>query len=263
MRCGGTTEDCPMKTDDPYSRVDYRRLVAWPERIEREWPFLERALGQSGRVLDLGSGTGEHSRFLASKGFDVVGIDSSPAMLAKATDAPLPSNLRFLAGDITDVENLAAGTFDAAICLGNTLPHIRGHEALLRFASGLRRRLRLGAAFVLQVLNYDKVLDSGQRSLPLNFRKDEGDGDVVFLRLMTPRPDGTVIFTPSTLRYRPDGDPPLEVVATRNVELKAWRRQEIEDVLEAAGFARRQVFGTVGDVPFDPAQSPDTVIVAR
>ena len=67
-----------MTPDDPYSRVDYRRLVAWPERIEREWPFLSRVLGHSGRVIDLGSGTGEHSRFLASKGFAVVGIDSSP-----------------------------------------------------------------------------------------------------------------------------------------------------------------------------------------
>ena len=27
------------KPDDPYSRVDYRRLIAWPERIRREAPF--------------------------------------------------------------------------------------------------------------------------------------------------------------------------------------------------------------------------------
>ncbi len=113
------------------------------------------------------------------------------------------------------------------------------------------------------MLNYDKVLDSGQRSLPLNFRKDEGEGEVVFLRLMTPRPDGSVVFTPTTLRYRPDGDPPVEVVSARNVQLKGWRRRELEDALDAAGFARREVFGTVGDVPFDPAQSPDIVIIAR
>jgi SAM-dependent methyltransferase len=263
MRFRFATEGRPVQAEDPYSRVDYRRLVAWPQRIEREWPFLERALGQSGRVLDLGSGTGEHSRFLASKGFDVVGIDSSPAMLAKATDTPLPSNLTLLGGDITNVEQLVSGVFDGAICLGNTLPHIRDGAALIRFACGLRRRLRPGAAFVLQVLNYDKVLDSGQRSLPLNFRKDADEGEVVFLRLMTPRPDGTVVFTPSTLRYRPDGVPPLEVVTARNVELKGWRRREIEDALETAGFCRREVFGTVGDVPFDAAQSPDTVIVAR
>lgn len=252
-----------MKEDDAYSRVDYRRLVAWPQRIEREWPFLSRILGEGGRLLDLGSGTGEHSRFLASKGFEVVGIDLSPSMLAKAIEGPRPPNLLFVEGDIADVESLTSGTFDGALCLGNTLPHLRDRASLVRLVAGLRARLRPGAALVLQVLNYDKVLDSGQRFLPLNFRKDEGEGDVVFLRLMTPHPDGTVVFTPSTLRYRPDGDPPLEVIATRNVPLTGWRRQELEDALDAGGFSRREVFGTVGDVPFDPAHSPDTVIVAR
>jgi hypothetical protein len=71
------------------------------------------------------------------------------------------------------------------------------------------------------------------------------------------------VFTPTTLRYRPDGDPPVEVVSARNVQLKGWRRRELEDALGAAGFTRREIFGTVGDVPFDPAQSPDIVIVAR
>lgn len=252
-----------MTPDDPYSRVDYRRLVAWPQRIEREWPFLARALGESGRILDLGSGTGEHSRFLASKGFDVVGVDSSPAMLAKATDTPVPPNLAFVEGDMTMVGDLVDGAFDGAVCLGNALPHVGDRENLARMLTGLRTRLRQGAPFVLQVLNYDKIHDTGQRSLPVNFRKDEGEGEVVFLRLMTPRPDGSVVFTPSTLRYRPDGDPPLEVVSTRNVLLRGWRRGELEEALVQAGFADRQVFGTVGDVPWDAARSPDTVIVAR
>jgi hypothetical protein len=113
------------------------------------------------------------------------------------------------------------------------------------------------------VLNYDKIIGGGQRYLPLTFRRDDEEGELVFLRLMTPRPDGTVVFTPSTLRYRPEGDPPLQVVATRNVELTGWRRPELEDALEAAGFTRREVFGTVGDVPFDPERSSDLVIVAR
>ncbi len=113
------------------------------------------------------------------------------------------------------------------------------------------------------MLNYDKVHDTGQRSLPVNFRKDEGEGEIVFVRLMTPRPDGTVVFTPTTLRYRPGGDPAVEIVSARNVLLRGWRRAELENALENAGFADRQVFGTVGDAPWDQAQSPDTVIVAR
>jgi SAM-dependent methyltransferase len=252
-----------VNTDDPYSRVDYRRMVAWPERIEREWPFLSRVLGAPGRVLDLGCGTGEHSRFLAGKGFEVVGIDSSPAMIARAADAPLPANLTLLEGDISEVERLTRGAFDGAICLGNTLPHVRDRHALARLFSGLRARLRPEAPLLLQVLNYARLFDGGQRALPVNFRGDDGEGEVVFLRLMTPRPDGSVVFTPSTLRYRPGGEPALEIVSTRNVELTGWRRPELEEVLGTAGFGRREIFGTVGDAPFDPERSPDLVIVAR
>jgi SAM-dependent methyltransferase len=252
-----------MKSDDPYSRVDYRRLVAWPQRIEREWPFLSRVLGAGGRVLDLGSGTGEHSRYLASRGFEVTGIDSSPSMIAKATDSPLPANLKFVEGDLGDIARLVDGLFDGAVCLGNVLPHVQDRERMAGFLAGLRARLRPGAPFLLQVLNYDRVFDGGLRALPVSFREDPDGGEAVFLRLMTPLPGGRVVFTPSTLRYRPNADPPLEVVSSKNVNLKGWRRGELEEALEASGFRDRQVFGTVGDVPFDSAGSPDTVIVAR
>jgi 2-polyprenyl-3-methyl-5-hydroxy-6-metoxy-1,4-benzoquinol methylase len=85
--------------DDPYSRVDYRRFVAWPQRIEREWPFLQKVLGSapSRRVLDLGCGTGEHARFLATKGFSVVGIDASESMLAKAREGSTPAGVELVA----------------------------------------------------------------------------------------------------------------------------------------------------------------------
>jgi len=248
--------------DDAYSRVDYRRLVAWPERIEREWPFLRRVLGTRGRVLDLGCGTGEHSRFLASHGFEVVGIDASPSMLEKATEAPLPGNLRFVEGDIEDVDRLADGMFDGALCLGNTLPHVDTQASLQRLLAGLASRLRPGAPFLVQILNYERILGTRQRFLPLNFRAGDGPGEeIVFLRLMTPHGDGSVMFSPCTLRYRPGGDPPLEVVSARNVPLRGWRRPELEALLDAAGFRERRVYGTVGDIPYSATDSTDLVIV--
>lgn len=252
-------------TDDPYSRIDYRRLIAWPQRIEREWPFLEQVLATSPsrRLLDLGCGTGEHSRFLASRGFEVVGVDSSPSMLAKAMEPPLPSGVTFVEGDITEVGSLVGGEFGAAICLGNTLPHVRDSQAMDNLMAGLGRRLQRSAPFIVQILNYDKILRIRQRFLPLNFRADDLGGEIVFLRLMDPRPDGTVIFTPSTLRYRPDGDPPLEVVATRNVLLHGWTRAELEEAFDRNGFAIRDLYGTVGPVPYQAMESPDLVIVAR
>lgn len=250
-------------SEDLYSRVDYRRFVAWPDRIQREWPFLEEVLASAPvkRLLDLGCGTGEHARFLASHGFGVVGIDSSESMLGKAREAPA-EGVEFIAGDIADVATLTSGTFGGAICLGNTLPHVREASALARLMDGLRARLAAGAPFVLQVLNYERIRAERQRCLPLNFRPEAG-GEVVFLRLMDPRPDGTVVFTPSTLRYRPDGDPPLEVVASRNVLLQGWTRRDLDDALEAAGFHHRDAYGAVASKPYEPRASHDLVLVAR
>jgi SAM-dependent methyltransferase len=253
------------QTNDPYSRVDYRRFVAWPQRIEREWPFLEGILrsAPAPRVLDLGCGTGEHARHLAAKGFSVVGIDSSESMLSKAREAPVPEGVEFVAGDIADVEALTSGSFGAALCLGNTLPHLHDASGLARLFAGLRARLLPGGPVVIQVLNYEKIFQQKQRFLPLNFKDGDGGEETVFLRLMKPKPDGTVIFTPSTLRYRPDGDPPLEVVASRNVLLRGWKGWELEAGLADAGFGEQSVHGTVANVPYVSDQSNDFVIVAR
>jgi glycine/sarcosine N-methyltransferase len=253
-----------MTSKDPYSRVDYRRLVAWPERIRREWPFLETVLasGPSRRILDLGSGTGEHARFLAAQGFQVVGIDRSESMLASAREEPVPENLQFVLGSITEVARLTEGQFGAAICLGNTLPHLVTDAELADMLSGLRARLAAGAPLLLQVLNYERIFSRRERHLPLNFRPDD-EGEIVFLRLLEPQDDGTVLFFPSTLRLRPDHDPPLELVSSKRVHLRGWRPSEVEAAMEAAGFGERRLYGDFEGNPLDPAESRDLIVVAR
>jgi SAM-dependent methyltransferase len=254
-----------MKPDDPWSRVDYRRLIAWPERIEREWPFLEQMLrgAPSTTLVDLGCGTGEHSRFLASKGFTVVGVDASEAMLRTATDQPLPPNLTFVRGDIADIGTLLGGSrAGAAVCLGNTLPHLHD-AALARFADGLAHALEPGAPLVVQILNYERIRAQKLRHLPLNVRPPaDGDaGDTIFLRLMDLRDDGTVMFSPTTLRYRPDGDPPVEVMSTRTVHLRTWTRADVRERFGAAGFTGFAAYGGFDGSDYAERASADLVAV--
>ncbi len=99
-------------------------------------------------------------------------------------------------------------------------------------------------------------------SLPLNVREDDAER-VVFLRLMDPRPDGTVLFNPTTLRWRPGEEPPVEVVTGKNVVLKGWRRAELEAALAVAGFRVEAVFGGMKREGWDVAASSDTVVLAR
>lgn len=249
--------------DDPYASLHYRSVIAWPQRLAREWPFLQSAFERipARRILDLGCGTGEHAALFASHGFEVVGIDASASMLEQARASLPAAGVTLVAGDMTRLASLVSGAFGAATCLGNTLPHIAELETLAR---GLREHLAPGGVFVLQVLNYDRIFARGQRYLPPTFRGDEEGGETVFLRLMSPQPDGrTVIFCPSTLRLRPDADPPLEILASRRVVLRGWRRPEIDEVLDAAGFKTRRAYGGYDGSDYDPVDSPDLLLVAE
>jgi SAM-dependent methyltransferase len=251
----------PQDPNDPYARLSYRRLIAWPARIQREAPFLREVLAgaPSKRLLDLGCGTGEHARFLQEEGFDVTGVDASEAQLAQAREAgPGPE---FVRGDLAALGSAVCGPFGGAISLGNGLPHLFPEE-MARFLAGLAPLLLPGSPVLFQLLNYDRILDQRVTSLPLNVREDEGER-VVFLRLMDPRPDGTVLFNPTTLRRRPGVEPPVEVVAAKNVVLKGWRRAELEAAAAADGFHVEEVFGGMKREGWDAATSPDTVVLAR
>ena len=139
--------------------------------------------GPSRRVLDLGCGPGEHARFLADQGFEVVGVDRSASMIASARETPVPENLEFIEGDLSRIDDIVQGQFGSAICLGNTLPHILQAEALLGMFKGLRSHLLATAPLLIQLLNYERIFRRGERYLPLNFRSD-GEEEIVFLRLM-------------------------------------------------------------------------------
>lgn len=249
---------------DRFASIDYAALIDWPSRLKREWPLLERALdgAPSRRVLDLGCGPGEHARLLVSHGFEVVGVDASPSMIRKAEGGKPSESVRFVTGDLVDLDGLVKGSFGGAICLGNTLPSLRTGDSLSRMLRALRLLLLPGATFVLQLLNYEKIFATGQRHLPLTLRPSD-DGTLVFVRLMDLRPEGNVVFSPVVLRYRPDGEPSVVLEASERVEVHGWRRPELDQALDAAGFRDRQCYGSVTFSDYSATESSDLVILAR
>jgi hypothetical protein len=149
-----------------------------------------------------------------------------------------------------------------AICVGNTLPHLCEEAEVQAFFSGLHRCLAPGAPFLLQLLNYDRILDRGERTFPMLLRPGEAEGeDTVFLRLMTHLGGGHLTFTPAHLRYRPGTETPLELVAAHDVPLRGWRRTEVEALLQACGFSVAETLGTMPGEAWSPTSS-DLVIVA-
>ena len=248
---------------DAYGRIAYRGLIAWPERLQREAPLFQRVLAAapSRRVLDLGCGSGEHTRFLSSLGFEMTGVDASGSQLEAARSAdPQGCYLQASLGALPEAGLAGQG---AAICVGNTLPHLCEEDELQAFFSGLARCLLPGAPFLLQLLNYDRILERGERTFPLVLRPGAAEGeDTVFLRLMTHHGDGRLTFTPATLRYRPGTETPLALLAAHDVPLRGWRRNEVEALLQACGFRVREGLGTMTSEGWGPTSS-DLVVVAE
>jgi len=249
------------RTPDTYGQLSYRDLIAWPERLQREAPLLQRVLEvvPSRRLLDLGCGSGEHSRFLKALGFTVTGVDASPAQVAAAREADPSGQYRL--GALTELAAVVEGGQGGGICLGNTLPHLCEEAEIRDFLSGLTQVLAPGAPALLQLLNYDRILDRGERTFPMLLRPGAREGeDSVFLRLMTHHGQGRLTFTPARLAYRPGSPQPLELLAAEEVSLRGWRRAELEALVEGSGLRVREVLGSMTGEAWSPA-SPDLVLI--
>lgn len=248
---------------DPYSRADYRRVIAWDARIEREAPLLTAVLGRAvdPSVIDLGCGTGEHVAFFASRGARAVGLDRSEAMITAARDYERAGRGRFVLGDFAEADRLLADEprFGLALCLGNMLPHLLEDSELERFLEILGMLLVPGGRALVQILNYRRILEEGVRALPVNLRPGDAGEEIVFLRLMKPLERGRLLFFPTTLSLKHDAETPLSVVSSRRVELRAWTDLDLLARFAVHGF-RASCFGSMTGAAFDPRTSNDLVI---
>ena len=252
------TED-PHRPDDPYSRVNYRRLIAW------EGPFLLSLLDRAPErsVIDLGCGTGEHVAFFAEADARAVGLDRSESMIKAARDHEAAGKGRFVLGDALEARAALGNEspFGLAICLGNMLPHLLDDTDLARFLASAHDILRPGGLLLIQLLNYEGILATGKRHLPVNVRPGEDGKEIVFLRLISPGTAGRVLFFPTTLELDPDSDEPLSITMSRRVELRAWSRADLAPAFAAAGFDA--VFhGDMAGGAFVLEDSADLLVVA-
>ena len=117
--------------------------------------------GPSGRVLELGVGTGRLAIPMAAAGLQVIGIDSSPAMLTKlderrGTHGPVVTTV---CGDMVD--QLPDGPFDTCLVAYNTIFNLLDVDTQRRCFSEVASRLRPGGCFVVEAIVPDDEAPKG------------------------------------------------------------------------------------------------------
>lgn len=249
-----------MTVNDPYASVaeTYDLMVDWPARLTRERPFFTQLIAErpTGRVLDVGCGTGHHTRLFAELGAAAVGIDPSIPMIERARALHPGANPSFLPGAFADIPTIP-GAFELVAILGNTLAYVADQTELSQTLTAARERLAAGGRLVVQVVNYDSLRAQGARLLPLIARTTE-TREYLFIREYR-MVDGMAEFMLLTLT-REDNAWTQRIEHSRHFPIT---ESQMRAALGEAGFASAVFYGDYQRTPYAAASSPNLVVVAE
>lgn len=129
------------------------------EQTEAKNALIEKLLKEQKvkTVLDMTCGTGSQVFYLAERGYDVVGSDFSPALLAIAQNKAkeLNRNITFIDGDIRELQ---AGQFDAVITIFNAIGHLTkaGFEKALQ---NIQANFKDDGVYIFDIFNLQAITD--------------------------------------------------------------------------------------------------------
>jgi SAM-dependent methyltransferase len=118
------------------------------------------------RVLDCACGTGTLAVGLALRGHEVVATDASAGMVARTQRLAAEHDVHVDASSRTWDALAGRGwdaTFDAVLCVGNSLPHAVGRDGRRAALGAMAAVLRPGGLVVLTSRSWEQVRGAGSR----------------------------------------------------------------------------------------------------
>ena len=151
----------------PRQREDFDEFYEGtpPWDIDRPQPAfaaLAEAGAISGRVLDVGCGTGEHALLAAGLGLEATGVDAAPKAIARAEEKARERGLRarFLVADALDLGSLGE-QFDTVVDSG--LFHVFEDDDRARYVESLGAAVRPGSRYFMLCFSEHQPGDWGPR----------------------------------------------------------------------------------------------------
>lgn len=150
--------------------MDHISYEEWADYITG---ILEKSGVKNGLVLELGCGTGNMTRRMADKGYDMIGLDTSEEMLSIAREFGMEKEdkILYLCQDMREFE--LYGTVAAVICVCDSMNYMLTEEDLLKVFRLVSNYLDPGGLFIFDLdtpYAYEEVL--GDTTFAMN--REEG-----------------------------------------------------------------------------------------
>jgi len=251
-----------MKAAEEYDIYEdgrhYDLMFPGTEAGVRFW--LEDMVTAGDKILELACGTGRACIPLARAGYDVTGIDLSPAMLKEARHKTQSEGLtaRWIEGDISRFQ--LDTKYDLIILTGNTLCHLLDLESVEACLSCVRDHLASEGRFILTVFVPDPKLLQRRCDEQLPFAEYEdpdGRGAVTVTHTYIYEPDTQIKRITTYHRFEDNAE---EI--TGELNMRMFFPQEIDALLKYNEFRIVHKWGDIDRRPFN-ADSTQQLIVCR
>ena len=242
----------------------YDEAIDWDRRLAREIPFLTSRLGnpKGKRVLDLASGTGRHAVALALEGAEVVGVDNSGVMIARAEEHASSKGVspKFILGEMSEFQSVSEKPYDLIICLGNSLALLDSLSVLEKLLSSVFDSLSDEGVFIGQVLNFEEILRTGFRFFPQKGGKMNTGEDVVFSRFYehTDPPNYSTLVISAQMKVQGEWTSLVSTQKVLNLNSNLLKR-----FLAQAGFRETKFYSDYSESLFVGSDDRSMVIHSR
>ncbi len=255
-----------LTDDDPYASIADIYDFSYEDLTEDVGFYENLARSVDGPLLELGVGSGRVAVPLAKAGYEVVGIDTSPSMLAQARRClkhagEVKGSLDVLQADMTSFD--LKRSFGMVFIAANTFQHLLTTDEQLACLRRAREHMRPDGILSFSVRSPASVSweEADWAPLQLNWtRIDPATGDVI-MKLAAEQPDPARMVRRLTYVYdrvASDGSVKRSVFVT---ELRHSTQAELALLLQQSGMRVTHVYG---DYDLSPVGfGDDLIFVAR
>lgn len=196
--------------------------------------FVNSFIDDEISLLEVGCGTGSLALKLALENRKIEAIDFDGKMIKKAKEKNNDSSIVFQQMNMLDIsEEFSKKNFELVSCFGNTIVHLSSLEAIKIFCKSAFEVLKSNGVLLIQIVNYDRIIDEKVTSLPIIDNED-----VFFERKYNFNLQSGLIEFSTVLKSKTNKEE-----FSNMIELYPLRKSELEIILNDVGFSDIEFFG--------------------